>query len=1069
MFSHINGPAMMRLVAVACRAEALACLLTLLLFAPPAPAQEEDDPDVPRFMLGKTSKEDFLRLREEQLNLIRGVPSGLAYDARLLALEQMDAQRAHTLAKVNATAWSPLGPSPIPNGQTQGAVTAVSGRVTAIAVHPTNPSIVYVGTAQGGVYRSVDGGTNWTPIFDGAQSLSIGAIAIAPSSPSTVFVGTGEPNYSGDSFGGVGLYRIDNADTAPVLVGPINPVRSYTDASGNPQNVAVFTGRSISKILVLPNNPSTLFVSTTSGIMGLGADATGGGTIPPLGIKGLYRLTNATGAAGSVVATKLTVATAGTNFDLPATGNRSIDDAVLDPADSTNNTLMVWVDGVNASGDGGVWRSTNALGATPAFTQTFTSTVSGGRSMFAIYRRPAQPAVVYMAGQEASTGTICNSATTYGALRVSTDGGLTWSPKFNAGGGFCGAQCWYDIALAVVPGATTSVDRIHIGGNVSSTNCTRMHARSTNGGTTFTNEDTGLHADTHVIVVAPSDPTVMYLGNDGGVYKSTDAGVTWTSLNNSGMSATQFQSIALHPTDRWFTIGGTQDNGTPWLKPDQTWTRADWGDGGFTAIDQNAVNTSNVTMYHTYYNQTNSLIGFARVTSTSSASDGLWNVFGCGATSNGISCGDAVMFYAPMVLGPNVAASNGTNTVYFGTDKLYRSVNSGATMTAVSQVFSSGNPVSAIAISPQDDNFRIAGGRSGYLYYTTTGAATLAVLDAVGGGGVIPDRFVGRIAFNPANKNTAFIALGGYMGGTSASQSHIWRVRNLSTTPVIAAINGSGGGVLPDVPVNAIVVDPLDSNTVYAGTDIGVYATTDGGASWAVFGSGLPRVAVFDMALHPVYRVLRVATHGRGIWENSGPPLPIQLASFNGTVTIGGGVQLTWTTLSELANYGFEVQKARSPDGPFTSITGSFTAGHGTTIDQHVYTYTDTDPGAPRIAYRLKQYDLDGTFHYSDAITVDIMTGVAETGSPTEFSLAQSYPNPFNPTTVIRYGLPRAASVRMEVFNMIGERVAVLVNEPQTAGYHEVRFNAAGLASGSYVYRIVAGDYAATKKLVLLK
>jgi hypothetical protein len=212
-----------------------------------------------------------------------------------------------------------------------------------------------------------------------------------------------------------------------------------------------------------------------------------------------------------------------------------------------------------------------------------------------------------------------------------------------------------------------------------------------------------------------------------------------------------------------------------------------------------------------------------------------------------------------------------------------------------------------------------------------------------------------------------------------------------------------------------------------------------------------------------------VATHGRGIWENNGPPLPIQLVAFNGTISGSGRVELNWTTASELNNYGFEVQKAPAPDGTFSSIPGSFVAGHGTTVESHSYTFTDSDPGLGSVAYRLKQYDLDGTFRYSDAITLDIATGVAEGTSPTQFSLAQSFPNPFNPTTVIRYGLPRGSMVRMEVFNVLGERVATLVNGYEEAGYHEVTFNAAGLASGSYFYRISAGDFAATKTLLLVK
>ena len=94
---------------------------------------------------------------------------------------------------------------------------SVSGRVTAIAVHPTDPNKIYVGTAQGGVYRSLDGGMSWTAISDGALSLAIGAVAIAPSNPTTVFVGTGEANFSQDSYSGVGIYRIDDAETTATL------------------------------------------------------------------------------------------------------------------------------------------------------------------------------------------------------------------------------------------------------------------------------------------------------------------------------------------------------------------------------------------------------------------------------------------------------------------------------------------------------------------------------------------------------------------------------------------------------------------------------------------------------------------------------------------------------------------------------------------------------------------------------------------------------------------------------------------------------------------------------------
>src|SRR5262249_7091307 len=156
----------------------------------------------------------------------------------------------------------------------------VSGRTTAIAVHPGNPDIAYVGTAQGGVYRTLDGGATWTAIFDGAQSLAIGALAIAPTQPTTVYVGTGEPNLSGDSFFGVGLYRTDNAETSADLIGPINPMVATGIA-----NTTAFTGRAISSIAVDPADAATIWVTTSSGIAGAGATGIEASTsIPPLAI-----------------------------------------------------------------------------------------------------------------------------------------------------------------------------------------------------------------------------------------------------------------------------------------------------------------------------------------------------------------------------------------------------------------------------------------------------------------------------------------------------------------------------------------------------------------------------------------------------------------------------------------------------------------------------------------------------------------------------------------------------------------------------------------------------------------
>src|SRR5205823_5461197 len=125
------------------------------------------------------------------------------------------------------------------------------------------------------------------------------------------------------------------------------------------------------------------------------------------------------------------------------------------------------------------------------------------------------------------------------------------------------------------------------------------------------------------------------------------------------------------------------------------------------------------------------------------------------------------------------------------------------------------------------------------------------------------DKYVARIVVDPSDKTTAYVTLDGYTGGTGASQSHVWKVTHLDTTPVLTAINGG----LPDVPVNALVVDPHASTHLFVGTDVGVYESTNGD-SWMPYGTGLLSIPVFDMVIPPAAStILRIATHGRGLWE----------------------------------------------------------------------------------------------------------------------------------------------------------------------------------------------------------
>ena len=828
---------------------------------------KSDDPDLPSF--GNISKEEYLEARENYINLRRGLPNNLPYNARLKAIAEMKQQeqlnKASRTSSTLAANWTELGPSPIPNGQTFTTTTPVSGRVTAIAIHPTDPNTVYVGTANGGIFRTTDGGASWTAIFDAASSLAIGALALAPSSPTTLFVGTGEANASSDSYAGIGLYRIDNASTSPSLVGPINPSMTFTGSPGF--TTTAFGFRSISKILVHPTNPAIIFVSTYNGQAG-NPGVSPSGFIPPLGLLGMYRSTNATSAAGSVTFTKLAVTTAN-SFDIPNTGNRRIDDMVMIPGNP--NGIVCWVNGNAAVGDGGIYKTNNALAGTPIFTQSFITTITSARGNLAIIKQGTDT-VIYAATGETAAGTSC--ATNSGAVRKSRDGGITWSAKLSGGGGFCGGQCFYDIAIDVAPNDST---KILLGGSAGSS-CSDIVKRSADAGATFITSQDGLHADSHVIAFAPSNPSIVYTGNDGGIFKSTDGGVTWSSLNVVGFKATQFQSIALHPVDPNFTIGGTQDNGTNMLKPDGTFNRIDFGDGGYALIDQNAVDNNNVSMYHTYYNQTNNLIAYARSDVGPSASQGTWNVYGCNTgIVNGIDCSDATLFYAPMTLGPG-----NPNTVYFGTNRLYRSSDKGVTNVTVSQSpIVSGAKVSGIAVSKQNDNIRLVGLTNGQVWGTVTGSSTLTNMTP----GSITSP-VGRIAIDPSNSAIAYVTYDGY--GLTAGQ-HVWKTINLNSGTPTWAAKGAG---IPDVPVNAFAIDPSSSSNIYAGTDIGVYQSTDGGTSWIAFNTGLPIVPVFDMAIHPVTRVLKIATHGRGFFST---PLGIVPITWVGTTSNDWGTVSNWS------------------------------------------------------------------------------------------------------------------------------------------------------------------------------
>lgn len=197
-------------------------------------------------------------------------------------------------------------------------------------------------------------------------------------------------------------------------------------------------------------------------------------------------------------------------------------------------------------------------------------------------------------------------------------------------------------------------------------------------------------------------------------------------------------------------------------------------------------------------------------------------------------------------------------------------------------------------------------------------------------------------------------------------------------------------------------------------------------------------------------------------------PVPVQLSSFTATLQEGNTVRLNWSTISETNNYGFEVQKSGNGT-PFVTLPNSFVPGHGTTIEPRYYSFIDSLTTAGDWSYRLKQIDLDGTFHFTDPVHISVTTGVDESRNPEEFALHQNYPNPFNPSTIITYDVPADSRVRLDVFNTLGQHIALLVDDTVSKGRHTTTYDASSLPTGVYIYRLTTSRSSISRRMIVVK
>jgi hypothetical protein len=195
---------------------------------------------------------------------------------------------------------------------------------------------------------------------------------------------------------------------------------------------------------------------------------------------------------------------------------------------------------------------------------------------------------------------------------------------------------------------------------------------------------------------------------------------------------------------------------------------------------------------------------------------------------------------------------------------------------------------------------------------------------------------------------------------------------------------------------------------------------------------------------------------------NGASVLPVELVSFTAAAN-RMNAELRWSTATEVNNYGFEIERRQTADWAKVG----FVSGAGSSNSPRNYSYTDNNLTAGRYTYRLKQVDRNGAFSYHGSIEVEIGS------TPQTFDLSQNFPNPFNPSTVISYQLPVNSQVTLKVYDMLGKEVATLVNGEMKAGKYQVSFatntGTVGLSSGVYIYRLQAGSFVSTKKLVLMK
>jgi hypothetical protein len=708
---------------------------------------------------------------------------------------------------LNGTVWAPIGPSPISQG-----ASAVNGLVSAIAVNPANSNVIYMGTAGGGAWRTDDGGASWFPLFDRQLSLAVGepgALAIDPNDTDVLYLGTSARVAAHPQ---AGLFKSTDGGASWIRLGSGYP-------SGNTGNAIQFVNQWINVIIVDPVNSNSVYLSSTSGCF----RSIDGGRNWTAGV-------NAGGDARSLV------------LDTSS------------PAASRILYAGVNGRGVFRSNDGGQNWAQILSAATPAVAAAVGPSPAGFNKTIVAIAPPTSPPNA--AGVQVLYATLegTGGAPDPVGVFMSTDQGANWTQR-TATGMPTGTQGGYSFHMAVDPGSPgDGVNDIIYLGAVG-------HARSNNSGNTFTGL-AGVHADNHAWTFVPQPsptPSIAFCGNDGGLYRSTDGGVTWTSLSAGGLQTGLFYNLDMRPDATGSNnVGALQDNGT------QTkigaaglgWVAAQGGDGWDVVYD----GTTAGQVYCT---------------------SGFWSPAPCTriwrSTNDGATfpteitpwgtTSDAGCYLGPLATDPSAAGILYAS----GSQNLWQSRDGGNTWRILSPFAGTGD----VDVARTNGNNVVIGVGNRVFVSTNALAATVGLPAGVTFTDItrnLPPRNVARVALDPNDPTLIYVVLGGLNGGPG-NIGHVFRTSIGATAWTDISPN-------LDVPFNAIALDGTDNPTaIYAGTDFGVIRSVDGGASWSILDDiHFPRVPVFDLTLRN--GMLRAATYGRGAFEfirPKGPSIALNL------------------------------------------------------------------------------------------------------------------------------------------------------------------------------------------------